>query len=166
MIAFLHKGDAKFEAFDLNTLVTEMVKFVASSDNRRFRRVLLLDAELPPVQANTLQTQKVLLNLLHNALEAVRDPGTERTTPVSITVRTAVQDGMARVTIQDNGTGFDVVRAKRIFDPFFTSKRDGLGLGLTISRSLIEAQGGRLWADSEIDHKSGAIFHFTLPFAS
>ncbi|MBV5333421.1 GAF domain-containing protein, partial [bacterium] len=160
LIAFLHKGDAKSEAVDLNALITETVMLVANPGNRRFRRVMALESDLPPVLANTLQTQKVLLNLLHNALEAA--PGVS----ASITVRSAVQDGMSMVTIEDNGPGLDKVMAERIFDPFFTSKPDGLGLGLTISRALIEAQGGQLWVDREGDRENGAIFHFTLPFIS
>ena len=71
---------------------------------------------------------------------------------------------MAQVTVQDSGPGFDADTALRIFDPFFTTKSSGMGLGLAISRALIEAHGGQLWTDPAAG--SGAVFHFTVPFAT
>jgi signal transduction histidine kinase len=78
--------------------------------------------------------------------------------------RNARGEKMIQVTVQDSGAGLDAETAHRIFDPFFTTKPDGLGLGLAISRSLIEAHGGQLWAD--IKAGPGATFHFVLPVAS
>ena len=71
---------------------------------------------------------------------------------------------MAEVTVRDNGPGLDAAMARRIFEPFYTTKTEGMGLGLAISRALIEAQGGQLWADPEAG--CGATFRFTLPFAA
>jgi len=77
----------------------------------------------------------------------------------------AIPEGhMAQVTVQDTGPGLDAATAHRVFDSFFTTKPDGVGLGLAISRALIEAHGGKLWADSKT--AGGAAFHFVLPFAA
>ena len=85
----------------------------------------------------------------------------------TLTIKTAVQTvagtSVAMVTIQDSGPGLDQAMTKRIFEPFFTTKPTGIGMGLAISRALIEANGGQLWVDP--DAKPGAKFHFTLPFA-
>lgn len=83
---------------------------------------------------------------------------------ITITVKTMTENNMAKVTIRDNGPGLDAEAAQHIFDPFYTTKSDGIGLGLAISRSLIEAHGGRLWVDAKA--KIGATFHFVLPFSS
>ena len=83
---------------------------------------------------------------------------------ITITVRTAAQRNMAQVTVQDAGPGLDSANVDRIFDPFFTTKTKGIGLGLAISRALIEGHGGQLWVDTEAG--PGATFHFTVPFAS
>jgi signal transduction histidine kinase len=82
---------------------------------------------------------------------------------IRISVATLALENMAMVSIIDNGPGIDPGMLKRIFKPFFTTKPTGLGVGLSISRALIEANGGRLWMDP--DYKQGARFHFTLPFA-
>jgi signal transduction histidine kinase len=80
----------------------------------------------------------------------------------TIIVTTGEVEGMARITVCDSGPGIDAAIAARLFEPFFTRKAHGLGVGLPICRSLIEAQGGRLWPEV---HAPGAILHFTLPFA-
>jgi two-component system sensor kinase FixL len=101
----------------------------------------------------------VLLNLLLNAFDAMTDcPADER----EVLVRTEL-DGrnMIRTSVSDCGTGLTSDRLDKIFEPFFTTKRDGLGMGLSISRSIIEAHGGRLWAEN--NQSSGATFSFTLP---
>jgi two-component system sensor kinase FixL len=70
-------------------------------------------------------------------------------------------DGVVEISVRDHGIGFPTDKLAKIFDPFYTTKRDGLGMGLAISRSIVEAHGGRLWAESNVD--LGATFHFTLP---
>jgi len=106
-----------------------------------------------------IQLQQVLLNLLLNAFDAMIDcPADER----EVLVRTEL-DGtnMIRTSVSDRGTGLTSDRLDKIFEPFFTTKRDGLGMGLSISLSIIEAHGGRLWAEN--NQSSGATFSFTLP---
>jgi signal transduction histidine kinase len=111
---------------------------------------------------NPLQLKKVLINLLSNGVEAMRNVGMEAEA-ILITVRIHAELRMAHVSIQDSGPGLSEERLQRIFEPFFTTKRDGVGLGLAISRALIEAHGGKLWA--EMTPAAGARFHFTLPFS-
>jgi signal transduction histidine kinase len=158
-----HKGEAKMEPVDLNEVVGESLAIAEESGYGGFRQVVEMEPDLPPVLANRLQIQKVLVNLLHNGTEAMRNAGVP-TAAVTITVRTMAIRNIAQVTVQDSGPGIDAVVAQRIFDPFFTTKPEGVGLGLAISRALIEAHGGQLWAD--LDAGPGAIFHFILPFAS
>jgi two-component system, LuxR family, sensor kinase FixL len=129
--------------------------------------VIGVERDLPPVQGNRLQLQKVLVNLFHNGVESMRDAGVPEAA-ITIKVRTMIGrntkgEKMIQVTVQDNGTGLDVETAHRIFAPFFTTKADGVGLGLAISRAFIEAHGGQLWAD--IKAGPGATFHFVLPIA-
>jgi two-component system sensor kinase FixL len=106
-----------------------------------------------------VQLQQVVLNLLLNAFDAMKD--------CSVNERRVVlqveQDGarMTKVTVRDRGPGLRGDKLDKIFQPFYTTKRDGLGMGLSISRSIIEVHGGRLWAENNPDR--GATFYFTLP---
>jgi C4-dicarboxylate-specific signal transduction histidine kinase len=163
LLDFLHKGEATAEPIDVNDMVRCALAIAEGSGYGGFQVVIELDPALPLVMANRLQLQKVLVNLVCNGVEAIRGAG-KPSTALTITVRTSVENNMALVTVQDSGPGLDARTAHRIFDPFFTTKPDGIGLGLAISRSLIEANGGQLWADLEAG--PGATFHFVLPFAS
>jgi two-component system CheB/CheR fusion protein len=118
-----------------------------------------LAEDLAPVMGVDVHIEQVLLNLLGNALDAIQGAGAAHGT---LTVTTQPSQGMARVTVSDTGPGIDDETAAHLFEPFFTRKTHGLGVGLPISRSLIEAQGGRLWVEPRVP---GGLFHFTLPFA-
>jgi two-component system sensor kinase FixL len=161
LLNFLRQGETAAEAVDLNGVVHDAIAIAAEGGYSGFRPLLDLERDLPPVLANRLQLQKVLVNLLHNGVEAMREAGAAK---AAIAVRTAAAGNMAQVTVQDSGPGLDPETAQRIFEPFFTTKSAGIGLGLAISRALIEAHGGQLWADAETG--PGARFHFTVPFAS
>jgi two-component system sensor kinase FixL len=124
--------------------------------------VIELAPELAPVRANRLQVEKVLVNLVQNGIEAMHDAGVE-SKAITITVRTAADGRMAHITVRDSGPGLDEATLQRMFDPFFTTKASGLGMGLPISRAIIEAHGGRLWV--EPPQGAGISVHFTLPFA-
>jgi PAS domain S-box-containing protein len=163
LVAFLHKGESALEAIDLNDLVREANSISMETATGKLRPVLELEPGLPPVFANRLQVQKVLLNLLLNSAEALAEWEAPQR-PATIVVKTTALANMAQVTVQDSGPGLEAEKAHRIFDPFFTTKPHGMGLGLAISRALIEAHGGRLWTDGK--KAPGATFHFTLPFAS
>ncbi|HTU01641.1 MAG TPA: ATP-binding protein, partial [Candidatus Sulfotelmatobacter sp.] len=105
------------------------------------------------------QVQQVLLNLLLNGVEAVQEV---REGPREVQV-SSESDGASgvRVAVRDSGPGLDASSLDRLFDAFYTTKPEGLGMGLAISRSIIEAHGGRLWAEANVPR--GAVFQFTLP---
>jgi signal transduction histidine kinase len=121
-----------------------------------------LAADLPEVLGDRIQLQQVLLNLLVNAAEAMRDVRREQRRLVVRAGRETIEDRpWAVVAVEDAGVGFPEPEALHLFDPFFTTKPQGLGMGLSISRSIIEGHGGRLWATANPEH--GATFHITLP---
>lgn len=163
LLEFLQRGDLVPEALQINETVKEAVANVQNDGYGGFHLNLELETDMPPVQANRLQVHKVLTNLIRNGIEAMQAGGIPAA-EITVRVQTLKQQGMVLVTVQDKGPGLDDEMAKRVFDPFFTTKTYGIGMGLSISRALIEANGGELWADPAIG--DGAVFHFTLPFAS
>ena len=114
------------------------------------------------VRANRNHVRRALFNLLHNGIESMQKADVQLPA-ITVTVRTLKDQNLAQVTIRDNGPGIKKEDIQRLFDLFFTTKARGIGLGLAISRSLIELNGGQLWVDPE--EGPGAVFHFTLPFA-
>ncbi|PYV53086.1 MAG: hypothetical protein DMG98_22050 [Acidobacteria bacterium] len=119
-----------------------------------------LAADAPPVLGDRIQLQQVILNLVRNAIDAMSTIGDR---PRELLIRSAKDTNSVLIQIEDSGSGLDPEQAERIFEPFFTTKPQGLGMGLSISRSIIEAHGGRLWASPGLSH--GAVFQFTLPKA-
>lgn len=162
LLAFLQKGDLVKERFDLNDAVKASLNIARGSGYGEFYPMLQLEHALPEVLGNRVQVQKILVNLLRNAIEAMRGSG-QKPSAITIKVRTNSAINMAHVTVQDSGPGLDTDVAKRIFEPFFTTKPTGIGMGLSISRALTEANGGQLWLEPTAE--PGATFHFTLPFA-
>lgn len=162
LIDFLHSGDIDVAPLDINTLVLNAIESARDAACDGFDPVVDLAPELPPILGNRLQLQKVLINLIHNGVEAMRYNGAERCN-IAITVRALEGGRFALISVRDNGPGLDAATAARIFDPFFTTKSSGIGLGLAISRALVEAHDGQLWVDG--NEGSGAAFHCTLPFA-
>jgi len=122
---------------------------------------LKVPADLPAVRGDQVQVQQVLLNLILNGMDSLEGL-VERPRAVTVTAR---RDGPASVeiSVSDSGRGIDAGHVDRIFEPFFTTKAKGIGMGLSISRGIIEAHGGRLWAENNAD--VGATFRFTLPVA-
>jgi signal transduction histidine kinase len=114
---------------------------------------------LPNITGDRVQLQQVVLNLVMNAVEAMAS-GTDRERVLAINSQRA-GDGTPIVTVEDSGLGLDAANADRVFDAFFTTKPGGMGMGLSISTSIVEAHGGRLWASPNLPH--GTAFHFTLP---
>jgi C4-dicarboxylate-specific signal transduction histidine kinase len=115
---------------------------------------------LPPVMADILQVEQVLINLVRNSVEAISGAGVERG---SVTIEAVPSEaGLIEVRVHDNGPGFEREQLDAAPQPFATTKTDGLGVGLALSRSIVEAHGGRLWVGRR---SQGAVVHFTLPAA-
>jgi signal transduction histidine kinase len=115
-----------------------------------------VDADTPKILVDRVQVQQVFMNLMLNAIEAMQDTGGELT----ITARPN-PEGQIIVSISDTGVGLPTENAERIFDAFHTTKPEGTGMGLAITRSIVESHGGRVWATA--NEGAGATFHFTLP---
>lgn len=161
MRAFVGQGRIEPVPLDLNAVVrSSCVLMQPKAHNRGIDLVLDREDALPPVMGVEVHIEQVLFNLIRNAVDAIRDA---RMTSGSITVVTRRLGDMAQVSVIDSGPGIDAETAARVFDAPFSRKKYGLGVGLRISRSLIDAHGGRLWVEP---HTPGAIIHFTLPFAA
>ena len=159
---FVPKESPQKTYVDLNALVREAVGFIeAEAREKGITLQWELAEHLPCIWADRIQIEQVLLNLLRNGIEAMSHAGTEGH---SLTLRTYEYGAeTVHVTVKDTGPGLDTEQISRIFDPFYTSKADGIGMGLSISFSIIDAHGGRLWAEPAPGPAQGATFHFTLP---
>ena len=161
----VRKGNSNREPVDMNQVVKDVVR-LTNSDAVRNGCVLVteLDSQLPPVEADAVQLQQVLLNLILNAFDAMQETPLHLRRVVlstSFLGPTSQANGAVRTTVRDFGTGFSEKVRQQIFEHFFSTKREGLGMGLAIARSIVESFGGVLDAANAID--GGAIFHFTLP---
>jgi PAS domain S-box-containing protein len=157
--SMLRKEDAKHALLDLNHVAEESLRLMHSDLlDRRVSVDTCLAPNLPPVAGDRVQLQQVMLNLLINGCDAVAGRGREARLRVSSRV---TERGSVAVAIADNGEGIAPQDIERIFEPFVTSKSHGIGLGLAICRSIIEAHGGRLWASNNASH--GATMEFELP---
>jgi PAS domain S-box-containing protein len=158
--SFLKPGVMHPEAVDINDVMQEAVSLVQNELlSRRIAMHLDLAPDLPPVRGDRIQLQQVVLNLLLNAMEALKQSATAAP-EIHLRTEQGSQDYIT-VSLKDNGTGLSADELEKIFEPFWTSKAEGLGLGLSISRSIISAHGGRLWATPNSD--TGVTFLFTLP---
>jgi signal transduction histidine kinase len=124
-----------------------------------------LDSTLSPVCARRIEIEQVVFNLLRNAIEAMSFPNAAAAAAMAPAARVTVAtrrsgDGMIEVSVQDRGSGIAAEDRDRVFDPFFTTKADGMGMGLSICRSIIEAHGGEMWASP--NDGPGATFLFTV----
>ena len=158
--AVVKKGDLEVIPLDLAGVMRDVVALVHSDAIVRGTRVTLdIDSTLPPVRGDRVQLQQVMLNLLLNAFDAMNDvPPVDRM--VCVTLKPA-DNGMVLIAVRDRGNGLTADKLDKIFKPFFTSKPQGLGLGLSISRSIIDMHRGRLWAENNNDR--GATFYVALP---
>lgn len=117
-----------------------------------------VDGRSPRVSGDRIQLQQVVINLIMNSLQAMLG---RNDLPRELHVRIHAKESLAVVEVRDNGPGIDQTHLALLFDAFFTTKEDGMGIGLSICRSIIELHGGRIWADSQPD--GGATFSFSLP---
>jgi signal transduction histidine kinase len=157
--ALTRKAETPREKLDLNETIREVLALVG--DEARKHRVIIrteFTENLSPVSGDRVQLQQVVLNLVMNGIEAMSSVGEPR--ELVITTRNVDADRV-QVSIEDSGIGIDPEKLGQIFDSFHTTKPGGMGMGLSISRSILQNHGGRLWATS--NDGPGATFHFTLP---
>jgi C4-dicarboxylate-specific signal transduction histidine kinase len=157
--ALIKKAPARKDAVEINDAVLEVIALTRTeaADNNVSVRTQLAEG-LPRVQGDRVQLQQILLNLIINAIEAMRDSGEEER-ELLVSSRNG-PDGVS-VEVGDSGPGFAAADLDRVFEAFYSTKPTGVGLGLSICRSIVEAHNGRLWASPNVPR--GAIFRFTVP---
>jgi signal transduction histidine kinase len=157
--ALAKRSEPQMDSLDINEVIREAIPLV---QREVFNHGASLRAELasalPPVLGDRVQLQQVVINLLINGVEAVA-PIMDR--PRELLIRSGHEAGEVYVAVRDSGIGIDAKTAEQLFSAFFTTKPSGMGMGLSISRSIIRAHGGRLWVSPNPDH--GAAFQFTVP---
>ena len=154
-----HTAPERFE-LNINLVVKEVLAITRGElQTRQVSLQLDLNDDIPLVSGDKVQLQQVVLNLVMNAIDAMATV-TDRRRVLSIRSQHC-DGGGALVTVQDCGPGIEPENAERIFQPFFTTKPGGMGMGLSISRSILDAHGGRLWASPALP--CGSAFHFSLP---
>ena len=154
---FTSRGDTERSVEDINAVVEESCKLTTlgtASDGLALE--LNLAADLPPVLIDHVQIQQVVLNLVRNSIDALRDRETR-----TISVATVPKGDMVEVVVSDNGPGLPEEVRERVFEPFVSTKPDGIGIGLSICRTIVEAHGGRIAVDTGT--QCGAGFRFSIP---
>ena len=157
---FLSKADNNQEQVDIDQVIKRVIDFIKPELNEGHVKIVhLAGVRDCRVMASKVQIEQVLVNLVLNSLEAIKGSG-ENTGNIIIQTRLLANE-MIETTVTDNGPGIDTDIADRMFHPFQTSKSSGMGMGLSISRSIIEEHGGKLWVD--VQRRNGALFGFNLP---
>ena len=153
------KAPPKRELVAINEVIGEMAGMLRGEAREHGVSIRTdLKDDLPMTVADRVQLQQVLMNLMLNGIEAMKDTGGV------LTVKSQLgEDGQIEISVNDTGPGLPLGKADQIFDAFFTTKPQGSGMGLAISKSIVESHGGRIWANG--DGGRGATFHFTLPAA-
>lgn len=156
------KRELKLQPLDVNDVVEEVLHLVTPDALRREVEVVrALDVALPPVDGDLVHLQQVVLNLVVNAMDALREVSPPRRVSLSTRRRS---DGFVEVAVADNGPGVPADRLPRIFDSFFSTKAEGIGIGLSVARSIVQTHGGRIWAQN--NDSGGATFAFVVPTLS
>jgi PAS domain S-box-containing protein len=156
MRSFYKKSPPQRELVGVNGIIQEMLTLLEGEATRHSIAMHTdLSAKLPKIMVDRVQLQQVFMNLMLNAIEAMKDSGGE------LTVKSELQDGHLQFSVSDKGVGLPTEKMDQIFSAFFTTKTQGSGMGLAISRSIVESHGGRLWATANAGR--GATFHFILP---
>jgi signal transduction histidine kinase len=157
----IKKAPPRRDSFDLNEAVREAIVMVrgVSARNRIAVNTHLMN-ELVPVQGDRVQLQQVIVNLILNAVDSMSSDE-HGARELSIGIEQGQADGGVLVQVRDSGPGIDPRNVERVFEPFYTTKTGGVGMGLAICRSIINGHGGRLWV--EANEPRGVVFQFTLP---
>lgn len=147
----------------MNEAIREVIELTrGEAAKERVSLQIALGGDLPLIEGDRVQLQQVVLNLIINGVQAM-GAIEEGSRELSVTTARAQREGVL-VAVKDSGPGVAPANVERLFTPFYTTKADGLGMGLSICRSIIEAHGGRLWVTTNLPQ--GAIFHFTVPTRS
>ena len=159
MRSLLKKAPFELKNLDLNDLVRETVEFLSTlAVGRKVELVSVITPDALPILGDRIQLQQVILNLVVNGIDAMKDTPSENRI---ITIRTSRVEKFAELSVSDRGPGIPEDKLKEVFEPFFTSKAEGMGMGLSIARTIIEAHHGQIWAKNR-DH-GGASFRIKLP---
>jgi signal transduction histidine kinase len=162
MRSLLKKAPFELKQLDLNEVVQETVRFLlALTVSRKFEMVNVITPDALPILGDRIQLQQVILNLVLNGVEAMKDTSHESRT---ISIRTARVDQFAELSVSDRGPGIPEDKLKQVFEPFYSSKAEGMGMGLSIARTIIEAHNGFISASNR-EH-GGASFTIRLPFVA
>ncbi|GLR85262.1 trifunctional serine/threonine-protein kinase/ATP-binding protein/sensor histidine kinase [Bradyrhizobium iriomotense] len=155
------KAPLRMERMEINEAIDEVIELTRGEAAKNHISVQTQFAgDLPPVGADRTQLQQVMLNLIINAVHALSDSEVQR----ELFISTSMNDsGGVLVSVRDSGKGMMPEQIERLFDPFYSTKPGGMGMGLSICRSIVESHGGRIWATADLPH--GATFHFTIPQA-
>ncbi len=159
--SLVDRGESQLEPVDLGEIVGRAPQLL-HRELERLGITLRIDLPARPmrVDADRTQIEQVLVNLIQNAMESIEQAnGPERL--IDVSARSS--DGMATISVRDTGTGVSETAAERIFEAFFTTKTHGLGIGLALSRSILEAHGGRIWMERPADGGVGTVVHFSIP---
>lgn len=158
--ALLRNTPAPMRKLEIKDLIVEAVAMVRSElKGRRIAAKIELASDTPPVLGDRIQLEQLFLNLIKNGIDAIA-MSTAEETPREIVIKATEDHECVLVQVRDTGKGIDPGQMDRIFEPLFTTKPQGIGMGLAISRSIVEAHGGRLWAEN--NSPTGAVFQFTL----
>jgi signal transduction histidine kinase len=157
----LKKAPSKVTDADLNDIVRDTLLILSPfATARKFDLKSVIFSKPLPIKGDAVQIQQVLVNLIVNAADAMSDvPRAERT----VTISTARDDDLAEVSVLDAGSGIGRDQLKEVFEPFFSTKSQGMGMGLSIARTIVETHNGLIWAENKIG--GGAAFRFRLPLS-
>jgi signal transduction histidine kinase len=159
---FLRKQDAAPQAVDINDVVRDVTQLIrGDAVKRRIQIRTQLDGKAPPIRVDRGQIEQVLLNLAMNGMDAMEHHG-RGARELKLDTRWS-GDGMVEVTVKDCGQGIAPEHMPLLFESFFTTRKEGMGLGLSVAKSIIVTHGGSIWAEN--NEGGGAVFHFTVPVA-